>query len=341
MKQIRMISALVAISAAQINAQTTGSILNVELVNSTVYFRGYCDLADQGKNTNKLSRPAPAPAFPAGVGIADIVSVNGTPVKGTAIEMFNGTLVSSTMTPARAIGDFTASPAGAAWELTFLNLDGTLIGTLEISGQGTSADLRAPGAPSAIPGGSVFSVTAGTGPFLGVRGYFAPVQDTVSPERQTTDCEDPSYRRINADAGGNKRHPVLYLIAPVQPQIVVAAGSPAVYHTDFTPVTASKPASAGEALVAIATGLGPTKPGVDPGQPFPAYPANPLQLVNSPVGVTVNQQSGEVINAIGWPGLVDTYRVDFQIPPGTTPGQASIQLSSAWITGPAVNIPVH
>jgi hypothetical protein len=45
-----------------------------------------------------------------------------------------------------------------------------------------------------------------------------------------------------------------------------------------------------------------------------------------------------VINAIGWPGLVDTYRVDFRMPSGIAPGQASIQLSSAWITGPPVSI---
>jgi hypothetical protein len=48
-----------------------------------------------------------------------------------------------------------------------------------------------------------------------------------------------------------------------------------------------------------------------------------------------------VINAIGWSGLVDTDRVDFRMPSGATPGQASIQLSSAWIGGPSVNIPVE
>jgi hypothetical protein len=341
MKQIRTISWFVAICAAQAEAQVAGSILNVELVNSTVYFGGYCTLADQGMSSNKLSRPAPAPAFPSGVGIADVVSVNGTPVKGTALQILNGTSLSPTMTLGRAIGDFASGPAGAAWELTFLNLDGTLIGTLEISGQGTSANLRPPGAPSALPSGSVYTVTGGTGPFLGVRGYFSPVQDTVSPERQTTDCEDPAYRRINADAGGNKRHPVLYLIPLVQPQIAVIGGVPAVFHVDFTPVTAVKPATAGEALIAMATGVGPTQPGVDPGQPFPPFPANPLQPVNSPFAVTVNQKPAEVFNAIGWPGLVDTYRVDFQIPAGTSPGQASVQLSSAWIAGPPVNVPVQ
>jgi uncharacterized protein (TIGR03437 family) len=91
----------------------------------------------------------------------------------------------------------------------------------------------------------------------------------------------------------------------------------------------------------MATGLGPTRPGVDPGQPFPPYPANPLQVVNSPVDVTVSGQSVGTINAIGWPRLVDTYRVDFQVPAGTPAGTAAVQLSAAWIVGPSVNIPIQ
>jgi hypothetical protein len=56
------------------------------------------------------------------------------------------------------------------------------------------------------------------------------------------------------------------------------------------------------------------------------------------VEVTVNGIPAEVINTIGWPGLVDTYRVDFRVPAGTTAGMASIQITAAWIGGPAVGI---
>lgn len=337
----RAILASVMLSAALTKAQSTGSTLHVEFVNATSYFSGYCAIGEIGMNPSKLTRPTPPPPLVTGVGIADIISVNGIPVKGTAIEGFNGALLSPTMTPGRAIADFMASPTNASFELTFLNLDGSLIGTMEIHGQGTASNVGPPGAPVDFPGGSVYTVTGGTGPFLGVRGYFAPVQDATSPERQTTDCEDPSYRRINADSGGNKRHPVLYLIPQIQPQIVVTAGTPAVYHLDFTPVTAAKPGAVGEVLIAMATGLGPTRPGVDPGQPFPPSSANVFQQVNSPVGVTVNQQTTQIFNAIGWPGLTDTYRIDFQIPAGLASGQASIQISIAWMNGPAVLIPVE
>jgi uncharacterized protein (TIGR03437 family) len=63
-----------------------------------------------------------------------------------------------------------------------------------------------------------------------------------------------------------------------------------VTHTsDFTPVSAAKPAAAGEVSV-FATGLGLTTPGVNPGQPFPASPP----AVNSPVEVLVNGKSADV-----------------------------------------------
>ena len=94
-------------------------------------------------------------------------------------------------------------------------------------------------------------------------------------------------------------------------------------------------------ICTMATGLGPTRPGVDPGQPFSPYPANPLQLINSPVDVTVNGQFAEVITAIGWPSLVDTYRVDFHVPAGTAPGRMRVQLSAAWIAGSPVDIPTQ
>jgi uncharacterized protein (TIGR03437 family) len=98
------------------------------------------------------------------------------------------------------------------------------------------------------------------------------------------------------------------------------------------------PAAAGEILSLYATGLGPTRPGVDPGQPFPD---SPLQPVNSPVGVTVNGISAEVTAAVGYPGAVDGYQVNFRLPPDTPKGTATVQVSAAWIAGPGVRINVQ
>jgi uncharacterized protein (TIGR03437 family) len=91
-------------------------------------------------------------------------------------------------------------------------------------------------------------------------------------------------------------------------------------------------------LIVQATGLGPTIPGVDPGEPFPI---GSCLAVNSPLAVKVNGHNAELVNGCGWPGMVDTYRVDFRVPSGMAAGAASVQLSAAWIAGAAVQIAVQ
>ena len=110
-----------------------------------------------------------------------------------------------------------------------------------------------------------------------------------------------------------------------------------VWYSDFTPVTAAKPARADEMLILSARGLGPTRPGVDPGAPFPA---NPPQIVNSPIEMTAGGQPVELISQIGWPGEQNLYRVDFRLPK-TSGATAALQISVAWIGGPSVSIPVQ
>ncbi|MBI3679766.1 MAG: hypothetical protein HY235_05155 [Acidobacteria bacterium] len=131
----------------------------------------------------------------------------------------------------------------------------------------------------------------------------------------------------------------MHLIPMSRPEIVSTASGPAVAHSsDFSLVTAARPARPGEILSLVASGLGPTRPGVDPGRPFPT---NPLAVVNSPVEVTVNGKPAEVLGAVGYPDAVDNYQVNFRIPAETARGSATIQLSAAWIAGPDVRIAVQ
>ena len=60
-----------------------------------------------------------------------------------------------------------------------------------------------------------------------------------------------------------------------------------------------------------------------------------------PATVTVNGKAAPVINALGWPGMTNAYRVDFRVPDGTSAGMATLGLSVAWINGPEVKIPVR
>jgi len=176
-------------------------------------------------------------------------------------------------------------------------------------------------------------VIGGTGAFLGARGQ---VGNAVTAFRVASISEDPANRRIN---GGGPKRAIIHLVPLFRPEVTLTQGVPAVTHSsDFSLVTATKPAAAGEVLSVFMTGLGPTEPGVDPGQPFPASPA---AVVNSPVEVTVNGKSAEVLAAVGFPGTVDGYQVNFRVPSDTAKGTATIQVSAAWIPGPPVSITVQ
>jgi uncharacterized protein (TIGR03437 family) len=125
----------------------------------------------------------------------------------------------------------------------------------------------------------------------------------------------------------------------LRPEIEMTAGGNAVVHSsDSNPVTPSQPARPGEILTLFASGLGPTRPGVDPESPFTT---DPVQIVNSPVELTVNGKPAEVLYAGGYPGAVDRYQVNFKVPEGTAAGLATIQLTAAWVTGIGVRIAVQ
>jgi uncharacterized protein (TIGR03437 family) len=271
--------------------------------------------------------------FQRGSAIADIVAVNGQRVMGTHTKSAGGALSRTAPGPGQAIADTVRNGvAEATFEI--LKSDGTPIGT--IIAIGLAGGDAAPGSSSSVTGNN-FVITGGTGAFLGVRGQMGVAANPpgVAVQRAASMTEDPANRRLN---GGGTQRWVVHLIPMSAPQIVTTASGPSVFHSDLSPVIAAKPAKAGEVLIVAATGLGPTVPGVDPGQPFPT---DSLFQVNSPVDVTVNGRPAEVISNIGWPGLVDTYRIDFRVPDGTTAGMASIQITAAWIAGTAVGIAVQ
>ena len=270
--------------------------------------------------------------------IGDIVAVNGQPAKGAFAGRTRVMRLNPDPNPANPGG-----PGAAIADVSrlaireqlfeILKSDGTPIGT--IMGFGLSGGSPPPGAPFTQTADN-FAIVGGTGAFLGARGQFGTAASTTKAPRMASMEEDPSNRRING--GGGQRF-VLHLIPMSAPQVAVTSAGPAVTHSsDFTLVTASKPAAASEVLSLFATGLGPTVPGVDPGQ---AFPARPPAAVNSPVEVKVNGVSAEVLGAVGFPGAVDGYQVNFRVPPGTAKGIATIQISAAWIASAPVSVMVQ
>jgi len=309
------------------------SILQIDIANHVLYFNDTSDVTNYGTDPNAATT-LHAGSFGRGVAIADIVAVNGQSVMGTHSKDAGGNSLRTAPGPGQGIADTVRSGLAVA-TFEILKSDGSPIGTIFVTG--LAGGDAPPGSPSSATGGTNFVITGGTGAFLGVRGQMGVAANPpgVAVQRAASMTEDPANRRLN---GGGTQRWVAHLIPMSAPQILTTASGPAVFHSDSSPVTAAKPAKAGEVLIVEATGLGPTVPGVDPGQPFPT---DSLFQVNSPVDVTVNGRPAEVINNTGWPGLVDTYRIDFRAPPDTAKGAASIQISAAWISGAPVSIPVQ
>jgi uncharacterized protein (TIGR03437 family) len=64
-------------------------------------------------------------------------------------------------------------------------------------------------------------------------------------------------------------------------------------------------------------------------------------VVNSPIDVTVNGKSAEVLAATGYPGSLDGYQVNFRVPADAAKGVAAIQVGAAWIVSAPVSIAVQ
>jgi hypothetical protein len=309
-------------------AQTPVSQLRIDANNFVLYNYDTFDMSKFGTVSSPTNVMMVTYNFH--IAIADITAVNGAPAKGALLCRTMPMFVLSP-TPAhgtQAIADTSRSMTDDC-SAEIMTAAGTPVGTIYYSGLYGGAP--PPGAPVAATRSNMI-VTGGTGVFLGVRGQAG--QTTWSP-RVASVSEDPANRRIN---GGGAQTVILQLLPMFSPQVLLASGTPAVVHSsDYSLVTSAKPAKAGEILVLYASGLGPTSAVVDYGQPFPKDPAP----VTAPVSVSVNGNVAPAIYAGSYPGAVDAYQVNFQVPSGFGPGVVPLQLSAGFITGSAVTIPIQ
>jgi uncharacterized protein (TIGR03437 family) len=333
---IAMTVLLIGVRCPQaLGQQPPPAILTIDVAN-VVEYQG--DISDPSKfATNPSVTPsAGVRTFSVNVVFGDIVAVNGQPAKGVYVGRPVAIDLTPTPKPGQAIAD-TAHTSLRSHTFDILKIDSTPIGTIMSSG--LDGGLPPPGSPSyPVAARGDYTIFGGTGAFLGVRGELVQRQQALEavPPRAASMAEDPANRRVN---GGGTIRFFLHVIPMTTPQIVTTAGDPAVTHSsDFTLVTTSKPAAAGEILSLFASGLGPTNPGVDPGQPFPSTPA---AAVNSPVDVSVNGKPAEVLGAVGYAGAVDGYQVNFRVPTDTAKGVATIQVSAAWVVSTAVKITIQ
>ena len=87
-----------------------------------------------------------------------------------------------------------------------------------------------------LQGGHNLAITGGTGAFLGVRGQLGAAPPVGA--RQASFTEDPANRRRNGVAGTWRW--TAHLIPMSAPQVLTTATGPAVFHSDFSPVTAAQ-----------------------------------------------------------------------------------------------------
>ena len=304
-------------------------VLRVEYENGVRYIYDSVDVPAYATVPTPTSQVAPS--FAKYVLLGDIVAVNGRPAKGIFLTRQMTINLTPNPSPGQAIAD--AVRQNVLDRIVEILLpDGTPIGS--ISTVGFNLGEPPPGAPAGSMAGS-FIITGGTGAFLGVRGQ-AVDGGLLVATRNASVKEDPSKRRVN---GGGKASAVFQLFPMFRPEVVTTAAGPAVTHSsDFSLVSVSKPAAAGEILSVFMTGLGPTRPNVQPGTPFPSDP--PVE-VNSPVEVTVNGKPAEVLAAVGNPGTIEGFQVNFRVPPDTAKGTAAVQVSAAWIPGAPVSIAIQ
>ncbi len=318
--------------AVSLLAQTPPeTILTIEASNAVFYRE---DLADPQRYATSGAPVAAMPMtnFWRNIWLTDIVTVNGKPAKGALVASAVITLLRPAPTGNQGIADVNRNTI-LDIHIEIQQADGTPVGSLVLSGLGGGDPPLGTTTPAAF---GDFAVLGGTGAFLGARGQATNASQAA---RSASYSENPINRRVHPGGGSWKL--VVHLIPMKSPEVMALPPGPAIFHADFAPVTVEKPARAGELLTMSVTGLGPTRPAIDPGQPFPPFREGALHVVNSPVDVTVNGRAAAVVNKIGWPATIDVYRVDFVVPEGTAPGMATVGLSAAWVNGPEVKIPVR
>jgi uncharacterized protein (TIGR03437 family) len=255
--------------------------------------------------------------------------LNGNPAMGVMVMQIQVVALSPAPSAGGAIADLTRGSC-VTFRFEFLTPDGTSFGS--VFAVGLAGGTAVPGSPIGSTSGNN-AVVGGTGAYQGARGTLNNVSMTGT--RSASQAEDPFMRRTN---GGGKGRFIIQIWPMFRPEIVVTPDGPAVMHDDFSPVTAARPARRGETLMLYARNLGPTRPAVNYGDPFPV---EPVAVITSPVTVLVDSKGSPAINQLGVPGTTDTYRIDFRVPDEVAAGTVALQVSAAWIRGAAVRIPVQ
>ncbi|MDQ6758859.1 MAG: hypothetical protein M3Z32_03200 [Acidobacteriota bacterium] len=115
-------------------------------------------------------------------------------------------------------------------------------------------------------------------------------------------------------------------------------GYAAALHSDFSVVSPSNPAQAGETLSVFLTGLGAVNPAVADGVPGPS---SPLSVVSNSIGVFIGgKQASSTFTGLA-PQLIGLYQINVQVPAGVASGNAPLQVSGPDFVTAQAYIPIR
>lgn len=142
---------------------------------------------------------------------------------------------------------------------------------------------------------------------------------------------------INNGVASNTVTSYVNLTAPgVFTQPPGGIGYAAALHADFSVVTPSHPAQAGEIVSLFVTGLGGVTPAVPDGAPGPS---NPFSLTTNTIAVYIGGQKAMTTFTGLAPQLTGLYQINVQIPAGVS-GTATLDISGPDFYTSQANLPI-
>lgn len=178
---------------------------------------------------------------------------------------------------------------------------------------------------------SLAGATVEVGGRIGRLLYVSPGQINFQvPGNVATGSQTLVVNNGNADSA-----PQTITVAAAAPGIFFSAAGGAVLKSDYSAVSATNPAAAGDVLLIYSTGLGQTTPPLSAGDLTPTG----ITLYRTvPVTVTVGGQNAAVLYSVAAPGFAGLYQTAVTMPAGIAAGTAKVVLSVGAVNSNAVNI---
>jgi uncharacterized protein (TIGR03437 family) len=125
-------------------------------------------------------------------------------------------------------------------------------------------------------------------------------------------------------------------VVAMAPAIFFSPVAAVLKNSNFSLISASNPARAGDVLLVFATGLGQTTPSIPTG----VLTANDTLARTAAVTATIGGKPATVVYSIASPGFAGLYQVAVTVPAGVT-GTVNLQISAGAAASNSVTIPVQ